>query len=409
MQVHNALLTSMTTLYRPPTTSPVDESSTNAAGARPVSARAGTFPAPPVEGQPAVTIAPPADSGVGVEGVEGLTVEGLLEAWGTNDDRYDLNADGTVNVRDLLALLAELSDTTKADETTDITGAPPTGPEAFTDLVGQTPPLPPEEDPLTIEGLKAAWGTDDARYDLNLDGTVNVQDLLALLAQISGARPQVESGVPGSDGVGPVASTADAASTPVTPPLPPEEVPLTIEGLREAWGTDNARYDLNADGTVNVRDLLALLAQLSGGQSETVADPADTNALATANEKASADNIADEPTPLEKLLAAWGTDNPRYDLNADGTVNVQDLLAMLGQMSGGHPVTSARLAVAGETARPVASSLLKELEAAGFDEHPPSNIHELVGQLNLAPTQRAAVLSQIAARYPDGLGLDVVV
>ena len=62
MQVHNALLTSMTTLYRPPTTSTVDESSTNAAGARPVSARAGTFPAPPVEGQPAVTIAPPADS-----------------------------------------------------------------------------------------------------------------------------------------------------------------------------------------------------------------------------------------------------------------------------------------------------------------------------------------------------------
>ena len=228
MQVHNALLTSMTTLYRPPTTSPVDEPSTNAAGGRSMIARAGTPPVSPVADQAAVSIAPPPGSGVGVEEIEGLTVEGLLAAWGTNDDRYDLNADGTVNVRDLLSLLAELSDTTKADETTNLTGAPPTGPEAFTDLDGQTPPLPPEEDPLTIEGLREAWGTDNARYDLNLDGTVNVQDLLALLAQLSGARPQVESGVPSANGMGPVASTVDAASTPVTPPLPPEEVPLTI-------------------------------------------------------------------------------------------------------------------------------------------------------------------------------------
>ena len=37
------------------------------------------------------------------------------------------------------------------------------------------------------------------------------------------------------------------------------EPELTVDGFREVWGSDDANYDLNKDGTVNVADLLRFL------------------------------------------------------------------------------------------------------------------------------------------------------
>ena len=48
----------------------------------------------------------------------------------------------------------------------------------------QPPPTEPLSDELTVEGLMEVWHTDDATYDLDGNGIVNVSDLLALLDQM---------------------------------------------------------------------------------------------------------------------------------------------------------------------------------------------------------------------------------
>lgn len=49
---------------------------------------------------------------------------------------------------------------------------------------GHHPPTEPLNDELTVEGLMEVWHTDDATYDLDGNGIVNVSDLLALLDQM---------------------------------------------------------------------------------------------------------------------------------------------------------------------------------------------------------------------------------
>lgn len=185
-----------------------------------------------------------------------ITVQGLNAAWGTDDPRYDLTGDGTVGVDDLLILLNN----------------------------GGTMqvPVPPDYQPeQTVDGLLAAWGTSDPVYDLNGDGKVDVDDLLMLLNGNGQPEP------------------AEASAEQTAPPM------LTLEGLRGAWGSDDARYDFNQDGVVNERDLETLIQ--NGG-----AMPNPESGLS-----------------LDDLLAAWGTNNAKYDFNGNGQVDIQDLIALL--------------------------------------------------------------------------------
>jgi hypothetical protein len=207
-----------------------------------------------------------------------LTVDGLLQAWGQRDARYDFDHDGTVNMRDLLILLARQSEQAEEPAPTEpgLGPAPkepdsgaPAAPVAGTDAAA--PPdsgLVPAPAPAvpTVDGLLAAWGSADTTYDLDSSGTVDMADLLALLSRIGSAQaeshdapttPPPHEGAPGIDAAPALAS--DGASSSATP---------GVDGLLEAWGERGSQYDLDGNGAVNMRDLLLMLSRLAGRDAE---------------------------------------------------------------------------------------------------------------------------------------------
>ena len=86
---------------------------------------------------------------------------------------------------------------------------------------------------LTMEGMIAAFGSNDSAYDLNSDGIVDIEDFSQFL--INGNL------------------------------VPHPDAPLTTEGFNNALGSTNAAYDLNGDGHVTVDDYSQWL--LNYGQS----------------------------------------------------------------------------------------------------------------------------------------------
>jgi len=239
-------------------------------------------------------------------------------------------------------------------------------------------------------------------------------------------------------------STERAGTAPTTQP-PAVALPLgkgeggptvkqpTLEGLREAWGTDNPRYDFNEDGIVDVLDLVELLksmgdnspglpeTQPSVGSEPTLTDPSGAPAAPVA----SGEPTVEDPVTLEGLRAAWGTDDPKFDLNSDGIVDVLDLLQLLQQMGKDTPTThdpinspteSPELTVSGGDNRPeggagaksITASLIEGLKDVGYDKRPPVNIHALLAQLELTEAQKQTLLGDLVAQYPGGLGVDIV-
>ncbi len=205
--------------------------------------------------------------------------------------------------------------------------------------------------PMTLEGLMAAWGQNDSPYDLNHDRTVNVDDLIQFLAgmpheeqsgpQLSkqdAARPE-----PALTTAPPSFSPSDAAPVP-PPPAAPESPSgdLSLHGLLEAWGPTDSPYDLNADKTVNVTDLIQFLLDYPSGSggangAESVGGSgaaADAPVLSTApGSDATPESIPAPPAnplaDLKGLYEAWGQTGSPFDLNEDKTVNVNDLIQFL--------------------------------------------------------------------------------
>lgn len=158
----------------------------------------------------------------------------------------------------------------------------------------QTPPKAPSP----VDSLMADWGKSGTPNDLNGDGTVDVKDLLALLARL------------GSDTVSdPSAESGGAIETPAQGP--------SVDSILADWGQTESPSDLDGDGTVNVKDLLAMLTRVSQGGDQQDQQPQVPDA-----------------TFIQKLLASWGQESAAFDINGDGTVGVQDLLAALAGATG---------------------------------------------------------------------------
>ena len=177
-------------------------------------------------------------------------LEALIADWGKSDSPYDLDGDGTVGILDMLQLLAEWTlkpnDPPPADPDPGVT--PP--PKTPGDVVN---PDPPPSNPL--QDLIDAWGQTNSPHDLNGDGTVGILDLLELLKRMS-----EESDKP--DGIAiDAADTPPSAIDPGAAGTPPAKTPLEL--LIEDWGQSGSPFDLNQDGTVGIRDMLMLLAQMT--------------------------------------------------------------------------------------------------------------------------------------------------
>ncbi len=112
---------------------------------------------------------------------EGLTMDGLLKAWGQKDSPYDLNHDGTVNTDDLLSFIHGLPAPPLPGQEKPLNGG---SASANSQSVVPNPANSNNsaaKPNLTMDGLLKAWGQHDSPYDLTGDGNVNVDDLLSFI------------------------------------------------------------------------------------------------------------------------------------------------------------------------------------------------------------------------------------
>jgi len=123
----------------------------------------------------------------------------------------------------------------------------------------------------------------------------------------------------------PAAPLAPAALSAAAPEIHPQ-----VQALLDAWGTNDPAFDLDGDGIVNATDLVLMLAKLAGQLPEVATDP-EAPAAAELHPDLLTTQTGEQLT-VDNLLAAWGTNNPDFDLNGDGTVDAADLLLLLTKL-----------------------------------------------------------------------------
>jgi len=235
---------------------------------------------------------------------------------------------------------------------------------------------------LDMDAFFAAWGSDDADYDVDGNGIVDGGDLTILLSA------QTDTPTPG-----------------------------TVDDVLQQWGTEGeSSADLNNDGMVDGEDLVLALAG---------------PATPPPPQEPSEDSYESK---LESLLADWGTDAERSDLNNDGIVDGLDLSELLSQYSDENneqrsfavpgavelprftdgapaaiidPASSLRMAQSMADTRELGGRIFSQLQEMGFSTHPPRNLTSLVDAFKLGPTDSRTLLSNITDLFGGKDGKDI--
>jgi Ca2+-binding EF-hand superfamily protein len=301
-------------------------------------------------------------------------LKGLLNDWGAEGSRYDLDRSGRVGMADLLLLLRRMGPP----------GAPPV-PSPTSDGTG---PQTKDQGTSPIQQLLADWGRSDSPWDLDHNGTVGMSDLVMLLAQMGQGHGQDAPGAP-------QAQVEDGID------------PGHVEKLLADWGKEGSVYDLDHDGRVGMRDLLLLLGRLGSPGAPQVPPPQGA--------PGPADVASEAPSLLEQLLAAWGSGDRRFDLDADGTVGIRDLLRLLQSMrekreQGSTPAAwqPDRLAAPGH---PGAGRGAAEHVAAALLQRAPTDADALrraVLASNVSQQYRSLILGRASALLPRGRQVSMV-
>ncbi len=243
---------------------------------------------------------------------------------------------------------------------------------------------------------------------------------------LAGRRPQTldrPQARPGASATHRTRPTSETFPSPVKirdgAEAPEKRSPL--QKLLADWGKKGSDYDLNGNGTVDVPDLLMMLARMRPGGSGD--NPPSVQKLPPAVNPERPIEPEEPQSPLEQLLADWGKKGSDYDLNGNGTVDVPDLLMMLGRMGSGgsrhrQPISEAVAGPAHRTPhRSHAPHMLHGRAAAEhiartlmnrIDTSEPSRLRETVERSSLAEQQRRLILDRITAMAPRGRMVSVV-
>ena len=243
----------------------------------------------------------------------------------------------------------------------------------FGHMVKDAAPIPPQEsdcegsvNQVDMDAFFAAWGTDNAEFDIDNNGVVNGADLAVFLS----ASNSVIAG--------------------------------SVDDIYAQWGFQGeSTADLNGDLIVDGEDLALALAE---------------------NEESVAQDESGQPalTKLEILLSDWGTNERRSDLNNDNIVDGLDLSILLGGggrvNNGSDDSPAATFSVdagpipfpGGTTPAPVtdpgtegdrldriSDRVFSQLRRMGFSEVPPQNLQELVNAFQFKPTDSKMMFSKI--------------
>jgi len=301
---------------------------------------------------------------------DAFSVDGLLADWGRGDSIYDLDGSGNVDGWDLALFL------------------------------GGERPAKAEEPEYSVQGLLEQWGQSESIYDLDGNGNVDGWDLGMFL---NGTMPgdsstpfnSADNAVVASGATTEEASAAAAgdASKPDKPAPPgPQDGQAFLDRftnivfrrtglaktdeiqLSEIKANDNdaAHLDPDGDGIVKLDDLRNFIQKSVAGEINT-------------NERIRPSKLANE-----------------WIRRLGGPVENQALVSHPGEERAG--IKSKRAAALDR----LTSFVGKKLDKAGFDKHPPRNLHAVLGNLNLTGNDKSFVLKQLAARYPNGLGVNRV-
>jgi hypothetical protein len=331
-------------------------------------------PIEPTRTRPADSRSAPGDAPNGpIAPPDMYNVEGLLDAWGSSDSPYDLDANGSVDAWDLSLFLG-----------------------------GQRPKS--DEPTYNVEGLLEHWGQSDSAYDLDGNGNVDAWDLALFLG---GERPGEPAQPPATNDPTNSANgaPADALATETQDaqrPGPEDgqafldrftrfvfrttigregEIPLSQLKVNDQQA---ARLDPDGDGIVKRADLKELIQANVARQID--ADD-QFRPRAAAREWI---NRLGGPGAHEALVSRPGEQSERSADDRLGA-NLADGVAK-------REAALTRLS----------SFVSSKLEGAGFREHPPRNLHAVIGQLNVTGADRSFLLKQLAEKYPDGLGINRV-
>jgi Ca2+-binding EF-hand superfamily protein len=269
------------------------------------------------------------------EGTAFMTMTDLLANYGRSDSPFDLDRDGTVGTGDLFALQQILAAPAPVESADADTAAPVVQPG------------------MTLEGLMAAYGSDNAAYDLDGSGAVDYNDMFTFLQNF----PDSEN----------------------APPAP--EPNPTLEGLLASFGQGHPTYDIDSNGTVDVADMFAFLQ----GQAAQVAHS----------------NQVHPPRGPEFKPEGSHEHKPKQTPEARPTVENR-----VRTVTGGAGSTVEAKPTGGPTVQEVVDKILAQLKEAGFGSVPPTNLHGLLDKLDFAPKFEQAVLQQLSAYYENGLGVD---
>jgi hypothetical protein len=288
-----------------------------------------------VRGPAAARPADRTDGGGAVAPGSPLTPEGLQAAWGQTDSEYDLNRDRVVDIDDMVQLILE---------------APRDGAAA---------PAPAETAP-TADGFAAVWGQDVPAYDLDANNVVDIDDLVQHVLSLTPAikTPSAPTPVDGADTAAPTNSVTRDRPVQTTlvgaAPAPSStDAPLTIDGLREAWGQSGTPYDFDRNGTVDIDDLVRFV--MHGAPSEGAGSMIEGT-----------------------VAAAEPAATPR---TAQPEINRADRLAR---------------------------SMITRLRTAGFSQTLPTNLGDLLDKLDLNPGQKKAIANRLDRAFPNGVGVNKV-